>query len=664
MAPDTVDGPLGVGHGLEVPATKQIEVARQANSHLRFSRDASRDSITGAMDSGATTFAAVAQSPPSAYSQFQSPPPVPTVRPQSVSIAQPSSSGETSSDSSQAATQSLATSSAASPSSAAHPIPWRQNVFFIPYEFSTAAAQSPVEVRLYASSDQGQTWELAGRAQPHVLGFNYRAPHDGEFWFSLRSVDRQGRMHPEGPYQAELRVSVDTMAPRLDVSTQRLGSGEVEVAWRSVDPNLNQDSLIVEYQSDTDPMWRALNVGVSSEVARFTRTGNFRFQPAADARLIRVRASVADQAGNRSVSQSELPLTGGSGYASVPIRQGGTPAQQAQQGATTQQTWPTDSHAQSPLGRPSETAASSRSPRSTPYDPFQSVAQNISPRSVDDRDAPATVSQRYSGPVEEIPPPKPDPPLVSQLTPNGGAESWQREVGRPMPDAPTPRSSESSSFASSFASSSSSAGVRVVNTRGFDLSYDVESVGPSGIAKVELWGTSDGGQSWGLFAVDEDQRSPVRVDAPREGVFGFCIVVENGSGLGGRPPQSGDQPDVTVRVDLTSPIARIVAAQPGSGNQVDQLLIQWTASDVELAERPVSLYYRPDGQGAWRTVAAALEKTGDYAWRMDRDVPDRFWLRLDVRDAAGNVSSVLSEQPIAVYRPRPQGHILDVRPAG
>jgi hypothetical protein len=203
----------------------------------------------------------------------------------------------------------------------------------------------------------------------------------------------------------------------------------------------------------------------------------------------------------------------------------------------------------------------------------------------------------------------------------------------------------------------------LVNTRAVELAYDVESVGPSGIAKVELWGTSDGGANWRLFAADEDQRSPIRVEAPGEGVFGFRIVVENGSGLGGNAPRPGDAPDVVVRVDLTPPAARLGSAQTGSGNQLDHLVIQWSAGDAELAERPVSLYYRSDGQGLWKTVAAALENTGSYAWRMDRDVPDRFWLRLDVRDAAGNVASLVSDEAITVHRPRPQGHILDVRPA-
>ena len=85
---------------------------------------------------------------------------------------------------------------------------------------------------------------------------------------------------------------------------------------------------------------------------------------------------------------------------------------------------------------------------------------------------------------------------------------------------------------------------RMVNVRHFKLDYDTESVGSSGIRKVELWGTKDGGLTWTSFGVDVDNRSPCDVKVPAEGTYGFRFVVESGLGWGGAPPKSGDLPDI------------------------------------------------------------------------------------------------------------------------
>src|SRR4029077_6326033 len=84
---------------------------------------------------------------------------------------------------------------------------------------------------------------------------------------------------------------------------------------------------------------------------------------------------------------------------------------------------------------------------------------------------------------------------------------------------------------------------RMVNSRSFDLDYDIDGIGPSGIAKVELWGTRDGGRNWASFRLDNDNRSPIHTTVDGEGLYGFRMVVQSGNGLGGRAPQAGDSPD-------------------------------------------------------------------------------------------------------------------------
>jgi len=203
---------------------------------------------------------------------------------------------------------------------------------------------------------------------------------------------------------------------------------------------------------------------------------------------------------------------------------------------------------------------------------------------------------------------------------------------------------------------------RMINSRTFDLEYEVDSIGPSGIGRVELWGTRDGGQTWRRFTVDSDKRSPVRANVTEEGVYGFRVVVTNGSGFGAKPPAAGDQPDLWIGVDLTKPTARIVSAQQGVESEAGQLIISWQADDKMLAARPVSLSFSQARGGPWLPIAAGLENTGRYAWPIDTRTPPKLYLRLEVRDEAGNVGVHETTEPVAIDQSHPTVRIRSVRP--
>ncbi len=205
-------------------------------------------------------------------------------------------------------------------------------------------------------------------------------------------------------------------------------------------------------------------------------------------------------------------------------------------------------------------------------------------------------------------------------------------------------------------------GARVVNSRTFDVQYDIESIGPWGVAKVELWGTHDGGRTWQSFGVDNDNRSPVRVTVPAPGVYGFRILVDGANGAAALPPRSGDEPELVVAVDLKPPTAELLSADIGQGNLAGHLLIRWAATDTNLEPRPINLFYGTLPNGPWSTIAAGLENTGGYTWRLERHVPDRFYLRLEARDLAGNLATSQTPTPILLNRPQPTGRLRGVRP--
>jgi len=73
------------------------------------------------------------------------------------------------------------------------------------------------ELALYVSRDQGKTWEVAVKAAPTEKAFSFVAPADGEYWFTVQTTGRDGRLFPAsvGGAPAALKVYVDTKAPAV-----------------------------------------------------------------------------------------------------------------------------------------------------------------------------------------------------------------------------------------------------------------------------------------------------------------------------------------------------------------------------------------------------------------------------------------------------------------
>ena len=104
----------------------------------------------------------------------------------------------------------------------------RQHAFTIPFRIEAAASaqQQPVEVQLHVSTDEGAKWDIAARVPPERGAFVFRTPRDGQYWYSIRTVDKQGVVHPDGPLSPQLKVNVDTVAPRLELNAVRGPAGD------------------------------------------------------------------------------------------------------------------------------------------------------------------------------------------------------------------------------------------------------------------------------------------------------------------------------------------------------------------------------------------------------------------------------------------------------
>lgn len=99
----------------------------------------------------------------------------------------------------------------------------------------------------------------------------------------------------------------------------------------------------------------------------------------------------------------------------------------------------------------------------------------------------------------------------------------------------------------------------------------------------------------------------------------------------------------------------------GEGEQHNEVVIEWSVRDELLADRPVSLFYSTSREaGDWEPLTGWMPNSGRYQWAVSPQFRKSVYIRIDARDAAGNVTTLISEEPILLDRSRPQARITDV----
>src|SRR5260370_25291931 len=170
--------------------------------------------------------------------------------------------------------------------------------FNLPFQLGDADRASLREVHLYVKHG-GDNWVCVEKALPTKKAFSFKAPEDGEYAFSIATVDQAGKATPadvsrEAPC---LIVVVDTQSPRIDLSLLP-GAGVGAVVRCDVrDANPDPTKLKIEYQSN-DQSWHTLTP-VSTAADLF---------PIPDEKSWTglIRAETRDKANNAAAAESNL----------------------------------------------------------------------------------------------------------------------------------------------------------------------------------------------------------------------------------------------------------------------------------------------------------------------------------------------------------------------
>jgi hypothetical protein len=126
-----------------------------------------------------------------------------------------------------------------------------QTVFSLPIRIEEAARPSVREVLLLVKTPN-EKWKQASSAPAAQNSFRYTVPADGEYWFTLVTVDNQGVCNPKDvehiPDSDVVRVVVDTAPPSFDLKQVKLPSGEQGILCEVTDANPEPGAVKITYR--------------------------------------------------------------------------------------------------------------------------------------------------------------------------------------------------------------------------------------------------------------------------------------------------------------------------------------------------------------------------------------------------------------------------------
>jgi hypothetical protein len=482
---------------------------------------------------------------------------------------------------------------------------------------------------LYVSSDQGKSWQKEAVVPPENDEFLFYAPADGMYWLKVAIVNKQGKQEPEevGIGPPDQKVLIDTLGPMVVITSAKREGSEVAVGWEIQEEYPDPASLKLEYRPADAPTGPWLSVPVERKLINQAR-----LHPTTSGPLV-VRLQMKDLAGNLSYKVADVPGIGGITAASYKASAADNPT---------------------PAPAPPPSVIDPPPPVKTP--PTPEIKNVVPPHTPDapptheSANLPPSVPPAPTAPAATPPPSEPEPKVIAR------SESPRRSPQPPLvpPAAPAQEGSQATLPVP-----------HLVNNPDVVLNYKLDKVGPSGIGSVELWLTENDGQSWQRWAEYpevKDLSGGVKyrgsVTLPREGIYGFRMVVKSKAGRGQPAPRPGEAPELRIELDTTPPDVVLLEPRPDPEHK-DALLLQWKVRDRNLDAMPITLEYADQRTGPWQSIVSNTYDTPEgYSWKVPQGKVS-VYLRLRVRDRAGNEGLAVTEKAQLVDLSEPEGHLIE-----
>src|SRR5207249_1836360 len=157
---------------------------------------------------------------------------------------------------------------------------------------------------LYASNDEGRTWNQVSIASPDQEAFAFSAPTDGVYWFTVTVVDPQGNSEPKDIYKVppSQKILIDTLKPQVKLTAAERQGDDIVVNWEIQEDHPDLATLKLEYRTADAPA----SVWYTAPLTNPPLIGQARFRLTSQG-AVTLRVQMQDMAGNVGSASRDLP---------------------------------------------------------------------------------------------------------------------------------------------------------------------------------------------------------------------------------------------------------------------------------------------------------------------------------------------------------------------
>ncbi|MBI5359151.1 MAG: tetratricopeptide repeat protein [Planctomycetes bacterium] len=199
-----------------------------------------------------------------------------------------------------------------------------------------------------------------------------------------------------------------------------------------------------------------------------------------------------------------------------------------------------------------------------------------------------------------------------------------------------------------------------LNYNTFHISYiQIEpGSGPAKTVIAELWFTADNGKTWQLFQDTDKNKTgfdrnnvPYFVfTAPKDGAYGFKVVLIDETHENDMRPVSGESPQRAAIIDTVQPMVKIVSPQPGETFPgKTEVTLVWECSDENLPENNTLIEVSFDNGKNWIVIFQNQPAKGAARYALPDTKNINVLFRVSTKDKAGNECSYTMPKGILIY---------------
>jgi hypothetical protein len=602
---------------------------------------------------------------------------------------------------------------------------WPRLDFVIPFQIDSNG-QVPQEVILEVSEDAGGSWKTCSRGDTRSRQFHYKASQDGAFQFRLKTVDAEGRKFNNPGEPLKIIVDTSKPIAKLRTFMDQQGKMQAEFLLSDKDLDVNSIRLEYQTESVPEWKSIPFAVEESTTIGEWTGYGDWNLPNNAKQLVVRIIATDKAGNTTEEIRLPNLPKTASSKNMQLASQLRATdPGRLVTKDSDAPTAIAIGSGVSNNIEGLPRVEVAGRPELANPIEPPNKNKNKLSgsgEKQTDPNKIRAELLQEYQLLVDqqqkllqqkrivetqqkleiESHIPTDSRGLSSQgspisfgnrategqelaTTPSSilldGQPSFPRipatsnESTHSLPPLDTQRSKPNNgldrpgAMGIDMSPSNKPAGgfsrdIKPLysNTKTFSLDYRVDNEPGAPIRDVELWGTTDQGQTWSVWGSDPDRRTPFDIEVETDGLFGFRMVIIGSNGLASNRPRNGDNADAWIHVDTDTPYAELTSALYGTGSEVGSLIIAYHAKDEYFGDRPISLFFGETPEGPWQVISRSIRNQGRFAWPADPNLPPTIYLKMEAIDAAGNIATSILDLPVNVEGIAPRGRIQGFRP--